>query len=80
MARISDVSDVVESVLPSLAFIRTPDGMGSGWAYQDDLFVSNQHVVGNATEVELRCGGKMRTAPRRWRELRRLRAGMATRL
>ena len=60
MARISDVSDVVESVLPSLAFIRTPDGMGSGWAYQDDLFVSNQHVVGDATEVELRCGGKMR--------------------
>jgi S1-C subfamily serine protease len=45
------VADVVELVAPSVVTVRTPDGLGSGVVYRADIVITNQHVVGDTTDV-----------------------------
>lgn len=51
---LSAVPDVVADIGPSVVAIGTPDGEGSGIVYDaDGIVVTNAHVVGEATEVEV---------------------------
>ena len=39
---------------PGVVSIRTPDAQGSGWVYNSDgIIVTNNHVVGSETRVEI---------------------------
>lgn len=47
------VADVVERLAPSVVTVRTGDGLGSGVVYRPDIVLTNQHVVGDATDVTI---------------------------
>lgn len=46
-------ADVVARLAPSVVTVRTAQGAGSGVVYRPDIVLTNQHVVGEATEVVL---------------------------
>lgn len=48
------IAYVAATVSPSVVQIDTTDGLGSGVAYDTDLFITNAHVVGNASTVTVR--------------------------
>lgn len=48
------IAYVAATVSPSVVQIETTDGVGSGVAYDTDLFITNAHVVGDATTVTVR--------------------------
>jgi len=48
------VAYVAATVGPSVVQIETSEGLGSGVAYDTDLFITNAHVVGSATSVTVR--------------------------
>jgi len=48
------IAYVAATVSPSVVQIETTDGVGSGVAYDTDLFITNAHVVGTATTVTVR--------------------------
>ena len=48
------IAYVAATVSPSVVQIETTDGVGSGVAYDTDLFITNAHVVGAATTVTVR--------------------------
>lgn len=47
------VADVVERLAPSVVTVRTANGLGSGVVYRPDIVLTNQHVVGDATDVTI---------------------------
>ena len=54
----SALEDVVARTLPAVASIQAGNGRGTGFFVQRDIVVTNQHVVGNETSVQLTVGGK----------------------
>jgi S1-C subfamily serine protease len=48
------IAYVAATVGPSVVQIETSGGLGSGVAYDTDLFITNAHVVGNASTVTVR--------------------------
>ena len=48
------IAYVAATVSPSVVQIETTGGLGSGVAYDTDLFITNAHVVGTATTVTVR--------------------------
>lgn len=48
------IAYVAATVSPSVVQIETSGGLGSGVAYDTDLFITNAHVVGTATTVTVR--------------------------
>ena len=48
------VAYVAATVGPSVVQIETTGGLGSGVAYDTDLFITNAHVIGTATTVTVR--------------------------
>ncbi|MBW0129577.1 S1C family serine protease [Pseudonocardia oceani] len=44
-------ADVVARLAPSVVTVRTEQGAGSGVVYREDVVLTNQHVVGDATDV-----------------------------
>ena len=48
------IAYVAATVSPSVVQIETTDGVGSGVAYDTDLFITNAHVVGTASTVTVR--------------------------
>ena len=48
------IAYVAAMVSPSVVQIETGDGVGSGVAYDTDLFITNAHVVGTAQTVTVR--------------------------
>ncbi len=46
-------AEVVARLAPSVVTVRTGEGAGSGVVYAPDVVITNAHVVGEATEVEL---------------------------
>ncbi|MCS7206697.1 MAG: serine protease [Dehalococcoidia bacterium] len=48
------VGQILQGVAPSVAYIETFTGQGSGWAIGPDLIVTNAHVVGQARRVTVR--------------------------
>jgi len=48
------IAYVAATVSPSVVQIETTEGLGSGVAYDTDLFITNAHVVGTATTVTVR--------------------------
>ena len=48
------IAYVAATVGPSVVQIETSEGLGSGVAYDTDLFITNAHVVGSATTVTVR--------------------------
>ncbi|CAB4920314.1 unannotated protein [freshwater metagenome] len=48
------IAYVAATVSPSVVQIETTDGLGSGVAYDTDLFITNAHVVGTASTVTVR--------------------------
>ena len=54
----STLEDVVARTLPAVASIQAGRGRGTGFFIQRDIVLTNQHVVGNETSVQLTVGGK----------------------
>ena len=54
----SALEDVVARALPAVASIQAGRGRGTGFFIQRDIVLTNQHVVGNETTVQLAAGGK----------------------
>ncbi|WP_338740961.1 S1C family serine protease [Haloplanus salilacus] len=52
----SPYTRVYRDTIDSVLLIRTGEGSGTGWVYDDDHVVTNAHVVGEATGVDLRTG------------------------
>ncbi|GBD11071.1 Putative serine protease HtrA [bacterium HR23] len=48
------IGQVLQRVAPSVAYIETLSGQGSGWAIGRDLVLTNAHVVGFARRVTVR--------------------------
>ncbi len=48
------IAYVAATVSPSVVQIETSDGLGSGVAYDTDLFITNAHVVGTSATVTVR--------------------------
>lgn len=46
-------ADVVARLAPSVVTVRTGQGAGSGVVFRPDVVVTNQHVVGDAVDVQL---------------------------
>jgi S1-C subfamily serine protease len=59
VASASLLEDVVARALPAVASIQAGRGRGTGFFVQRDIVVTNQHVVGNETSVQLTVGGKL---------------------
>jgi serine protease DegQ len=53
-AQTDGIPDIVDEVEPSVVAVTTVDGEGSGVVYDDDVIVTNAHVVGDADTVEIR--------------------------
>lgn len=47
------LADITERLAPSVVTVRTDSGVGSGVVLRPDVVVTNQHVVGDKTAVEL---------------------------
>jgi len=48
------VADVAERLAPSVVTVRVPTGgLGSGVVYKTDVIITNEHVVGDATDVAI---------------------------
>jgi len=58
----SSLEDVVARALPAVASIQAGRGRGTGFFIQRDIVLTNQHVVGNETSVQLTAGGKRYSA------------------
>jgi S1-C subfamily serine protease len=58
----SALEDVVARALPAVASIQAGRGRGSGFFIQRDIVLTNQHVVGNETSVQLTAGGRRYSA------------------
>ncbi len=58
----SALEDIVARTLPAVASIQAGRGRGTGFFVQRDTVVTNQHVVGNETSVQLTVGGKRYSA------------------
>jgi S1-C subfamily serine protease len=58
----SALEDVVARALPAVASIQAGRGRGTGFFIQRDIVLTNQHVVGNETSVQLTAGGKRYSA------------------
>ena len=54
----SQLEDVVARALPAVASIQAGRGRGTGFFVQRDIVLTNQHVVGNETSVQLNVGNK----------------------
>jgi S1-C subfamily serine protease len=54
----SSLEDVIARTLPAVASIQAGSGRGTGFFVQRDIVVTNQHVVGNETSVQLTVSGK----------------------
>jgi S1-C subfamily serine protease len=52
------LEDVVARALPAVASIQAGRGRGTGFFVQRDIVLTNQHVVGNETSVQLIVGNK----------------------
>jgi S1-C subfamily serine protease len=52
------LEDVVARALPAVASIQAASGRGTGFFVQRDIVITNQHVVGNETSVQLTVNGK----------------------
>lgn len=48
------IGQVLQRVAPSVAYIETLGGQGTGWAIGSDLLLTNAHVVGSARLVTVR--------------------------
>ncbi|GAA3452444.1 S1C family serine protease [Dactylosporangium matsuzakiense] len=61
----SGIADVVARAEPSVATIITGDGLGSGVVYKSDgVLVTNAHVVGTATQVQVAFADGVKVAGR----------------
>lgn len=49
----SSLPDIIAQVEPSVVTVMVPQGLGSGVVYRGDIVVTNQHVVGDASQVTL---------------------------
>lgn len=49
----SSYADLVEKVSPSVVTVRTDSGVGSGVVYRSDVVLTNEHVVGEAEQVDI---------------------------
>ena len=58
----SALEDVVARALPAVASIQAGRGRGTGFFIQRDIVLTNQHVVGNETSVQLTAGGRRYSA------------------
>jgi S1-C subfamily serine protease len=58
----SALEDIVARTLPAVASIQAGRGRGTGFFVQRDMVVTNQHVVGNETSVQLTVSGKRYSA------------------
>lgn len=47
------LAEVVERLAPSVVTVRTASGGGSGVVFRPDVVLTNQHVVGDATDVTI---------------------------
>jgi S1-C subfamily serine protease len=56
------LEDVVARALPAVASIQAGRGRGTGFFVQRDIVLTNQHVVGSETSVQLTVGGKRYSA------------------
>jgi S1-C subfamily serine protease len=54
----SPLEDVVARTLPAVASIQAGSGRGTGFFVQRDIVITNQHVVGNETSVQLTVSGR----------------------
>ena len=54
----SPLEDVVARTLPAVASIQAGRGRGTGFFVQRDIVLTNHHVVGNETSVQLTAAGK----------------------
>src|SRR5262245_22894234 len=52
------LEDVVARALPAVVSIQAGRGRGTGFFVQRDIVLTNQHVVGNETSVQLNVGNK----------------------
>lgn len=58
----SELEDVVARALPAVASIQAGRGRGTGFFIQRDIVLTNQHVVGDETSVQLTAGGRRYSA------------------
>jgi serine protease DegQ len=62
-AAATGIPDIVENVQPSVVTVFTDGGLGSGVIYSEDgLILTNEHVVGDSTEVEIAFADGQRIA------------------
>lgn len=52
---------IVKKALPSVAYVITPSGTGSGFCVGPNLFITNYHVINDAVSnsVKIRCAGRV---------------------
>jgi len=50
----SPYTQVYEDTIPSVVLVQTGEGQGTGFVYDDHHIITNAHVVGGATRVNLR--------------------------
>ena len=51
------LEDVIEEVLPAVVSLTTDAGQGSGFFVDDNLIVTNYHVVGDSVSIEVKLHG-----------------------
>ncbi|MFB6102145.1 MAG: S1C family serine protease [Haloplanus sp.] len=54
----SPYTEVYRETIASVLLVETSEGSGTGWVYDDTHVVTNAHVVGGATAVDLRSSGE----------------------
>lgn len=50
----SDYTQVYQETIPSVVFVKTNQGQGTGFLYDEEHIVTNAHVVGRASSTQLR--------------------------
>jgi S1-C subfamily serine protease len=50
----SPYTAVYRDAIDSVVLVQAPDGQGTGWVYDDEVVVTNAHVVGLAEDVDVR--------------------------
>ena len=58
----SILTNIYQTYSPGVVTIQTASGLGSGWVYSGDgIIVTNAHVVGTDTQVEVDFGSGLKT-------------------
>ncbi len=58
----SQLTSIYQQFSPGVVTVQTPSGLGSGWVYNaDGIIVTNDHVVGTDTQVEVDFASGLKT-------------------